>query len=83
MITLEEFHDRSGRALRARTRRELAAITSDLPAGDTSATAATHDSVVELRGTSSSLNRTGRWMVPRELILRQQKGSAELDFTRH
>jgi len=78
MIDLEEFHDRSGQALGARTRRELAAITSDLPAGDAPAT---QDSVVELRGTSSSLKRTGRWIVPRKLILHQHKGSAELDFT--
>ncbi len=81
MIDLEEFHDRSGQALQARTRRELAAITSDLPADDAPATPMTQDSVVELRGTSSSLKRTGRWIVPRKLVLRQQKGSAELDFT--
>jgi hypothetical protein len=77
MISMEEFHDRSGQALGARTRRELAAITSDLPASDTSA----QDTIVELRATSSSLKRTGRWIVPGNLVLRQQKGSAELDFT--
>ena len=81
MIDPEEFHDRSGQALQARTRRELAAITSDLPVSDALATPATQDSVVELRGTSSSLERTGRWIVPRRLVLHQQKGSAELDFT--
>jgi DUF1707 SHOCT-like domain len=78
MIDLEEFHDRSGQALGARTRRELAAITADLPASDA---LATQDSVVELRGAASSLKRTGRWTVPRKLVLHQQKGSAELDFT--
>jgi len=78
MINMEEFQDRSGQALGARTRRELAAITSDLPASDTPAA---QDSVVELRGTSSSLKRTGRWIVPRKLVLHQHKGSAELDFT--
>jgi hypothetical protein len=81
MISMEEFHDRSRQALGARTRRELAAITFDLPASDTPATPAAQDTVVELRGTSSSLKRTGRWIVPRKLVLRQQKGSAELDFT--
>jgi hypothetical protein len=80
MIDLDEFHDRSGQALRARTRRELAGITSDLPASDVPSTAQAQG-IVELRGTSSSLKRTGRWIVPRKLILRQQKGSAELDFT--
>ena len=78
MIDLEEFHDRSGQALGARTRRELAATTSDLPASDAPGT---QDSVVELRGASSSLKRTGRWIVPRTLVLHQHKGSAELDFT--
>jgi Domain of unknown function (DUF1707) len=81
MIEMEEFHDRSGQALSARTRRELAAITSDLPDSDTPAAQETHGSVVELRGTASPLKRTGRWIVPRQLVLHQQKGSAELDFT--
>jgi hypothetical protein len=81
MINMDEFRDRSGQALAARTRRELAVITSDLPASDTPATPAAQDSVIELRGTSSSLKRTGRWIVPRRLVLHQQKGSAELDFT--
>jgi hypothetical protein len=81
MIDMDEFRDRSGQALGARTRRELAVITSDLPASDTPATPAAQDSVIELRGTSSSLKRTGRWIVPRRLVLHQQKGSAELDFT--
>jgi len=81
MINMEEFDDRSGQALAARTRHELAAITSDLPASDTLAAPVTPDSVIELRGTSSSLKRTGRWIVPRKLVLHQQKGSAELDFT--
>jgi hypothetical protein len=81
MIDMDEFRDRSGQALAARTRRELAVITSDLPASDTPATPAAQDSVIELRGTSSSLKRTGRWIVPRRLVLHQQKGSAELDFT--
>jgi hypothetical protein len=81
MISMDEFHDRSGQALGARTRRELAAITSDLPASDAPAIPAAQDTIVELRATSSSLKRTGRWIVPRNLVLRQQKGSAELDFT--
>jgi hypothetical protein len=35
MINMEEFRGRSGQALEAWTRRELAAVTSDLPASDT------------------------------------------------
>lgn len=34
MIDMAEFNDRSGQALQARTRRELAPVTADLPAGD-------------------------------------------------
>ena len=78
MIDMDEFDDRSGQALAARTRRDLATITSDLPASDAPAT---QDSIVELRGAASSLKRTGHWIVPRKLVLHQQKGSAELDFT--
>jgi hypothetical protein len=80
MIDMDEFNDRSGQALQARTRRELATITSDLPAADTAAPAPAHD-VVEVRGTSSPIKRDGRWIVPRKLVLRLQKSSAELDFT--
>jgi Domain of unknown function (DUF1707) len=76
MIEMAEFHDRSGRALSARTRGELAAITSDLPA-----VPETRASVIELRGTASPVKRTGRWLVPRQLVVHQQHGSAELDFT--
>jgi hypothetical protein len=76
MIEMEEFHDRSGQALSARTRRELAAITSDLPA-----VPETGDSVIDLRGTASPLKRAGRWIVPRQLVLHHQLGPAELDFT--
>lgn len=81
MINLDEFNDRSGRALQARTRGELATITSDLPESDASAAVLPQSGVVELRGTSSPLKRSGRWLVPRKLVLRQHKGSAELDFT--
>jgi Domain of unknown function (DUF1707) len=37
MIDLEEFNDRSEQALQARTRRELAVVTADLPAAETPA----------------------------------------------
>lgn len=81
MIDLDEFGDRSGQALQARTKGELATITSDLPVSDAQPPAAPQSDVVELRGTSSSLKRGGRWLVPRKLVLQRQKGSTELDFT--
>jgi hypothetical protein len=67
MIDMDEFSDLSGQAPQARTRRELATITSDLPASDTSAPAPAQD-VVELRGTASPIKRAGRWIVPRKLV---------------
>ena len=80
LINLDEFHDRSRQALEARTRAELAPVTADLPASETQALAEP-DSAVELRGTFSSTKRSGHWVVPRRLRLRQRMGSAELDFT--
>lgn len=80
MIDLDEFHDRSQRALAARTRGELLPVTADLPASAAQALAAPGD-VVELRHTFGSLKRSGRWVVPRNLRVSQRMGSAELDFT--
>ena len=80
LIDLDEFHDRSSRALAARTQGELAPLTADLPASGGQAVAAP-DSVVELSHTFGSLKRSGQWVVPRSLRLRQRMGSAELDFT--
>jgi hypothetical protein len=81
MIDLDELDDRSERALQARTKGELATITSDLPVSDAPPPAIPQSDVVVLRGTSSSLERGGRWQVPRKLVLRSQKGSTKLDFT--
>jgi len=79
LIDVDEFDERTSQALAARTRGELVALTSDLPAGP-GAGAATDD-VVELKGSMSSLERKGNWQVPRKLVLRLRMGSAKLDFT--
>jgi hypothetical protein len=79
MLDMDEFNERSERALRARTRAELAPLTEDLPPGDG---AAPQDDLVVLRGSSSAVKRNGQWRVPRTLVLEQRHGSAELDFTR-
>ena len=44
-------------------------------------TAPRHQQPVELRATMSSLKRSGRWVVPRTLVVRNRMGSTELDFT--
>jgi hypothetical protein len=79
LIDIDEFGERTSKALVARTRSELDAVTSDLPA-DAGAGPGTDD-VVELKGTMSSLERKGHWQVPRKLVLRLRMGSIKLDFT--
>ncbi len=53
LIDLDEFGERTSQALAARTRAELDAVTSDLPAGADAGTGT--DDIVELKGTKSSL----------------------------
>jgi hypothetical protein len=83
MLDMDEFHERSELALRARTRAELAPLTADLPTGDGPAWVAgpPPDDLVVLRGSASAVKRNGQWRVPRTLVLEQRHGSAELDFT--
>jgi Domain of unknown function (DUF1707) len=86
-VTTGEFSDRSGQALAARTRGELAEALKDLPGAEIQYTTASpaivpasQDQVV-LRGSASSLVRAGNWLVPRKLVLERQGGSVELDFS--
>jgi hypothetical protein len=63
-LTLDELEERSGRALAAKTRGELAALTSDLPAGGAQASgsaAVSPQGVQGARGTGPK--RPVRWMV--------------------
>jgi uncharacterized protein DUF1707 len=85
LITLDEFTERTDRALAARTRSELNAVLIDLP-GMTHKDTAPRDVPaarprLELRNTMSKLRRSGRWVVPRELIVRNKMGACDLDFT--
>ncbi|MFZ0172644.1 MAG: DUF1707 domain-containing protein [Acidimicrobiales bacterium] len=79
LIDIDEFGERTSQALVARTRGELVAVTSDLPAGADPGPGT--DDIVELKGEMSSLERKGNWQVPRKLVLRLRMGSAKLDFT--
>jgi hypothetical protein len=79
MIDIEEFDERTSHALVARTRGELDAVTSDLPAGPAAGQGT--DDIVELKGSMSSVERKGDWKVPRKLVLRWRMGSVKLDFT--
>lgn len=79
LIDIDEFDERTSHALVARTRGDLDAVTSDLPAGP--ATRQGTEDVVELKGSMSSVERKGDWQVPRKLVLRWRMGSVKLDFT--
>ena len=73
-LTLEEFEERLGGVLAAATHAELVPFTADLPE-------AVAPDVVELRSRASALKRTGRWVVPRRLVVEAQESSVKLDFT--
>ncbi|RZS37658.1 uncharacterized protein DUF1707 [Herbihabitans rhizosphaerae] len=82
-LTLDEFTERTDKALAARTRAELNAVLVDLPGvvhRDTAPAVPRRESL-ELRNTMSKIQRVGRWYVPRELTVRNKMGSTELDFT--
>lgn len=82
LLTLDEFTVRTDTALAARTRGELNAVLIDLPGMVHNEVAQPNpNQPVELRATMSSLKRSGRWVVPRRLVVRNRMGSTELDFT--
>jgi hypothetical protein len=82
LITLDEFTTRTDTALAAKTRAELNVVLMDLPGiVHHESTSPAHHQPVELRTTMSSVKRTGRWVVPRTLVVRNRMGSTDLDFT--
>jgi hypothetical protein len=81
LITLDEFTERTDTALAAKTRAQLNAVLLDLPG------IVHRDQVLvpprerqELKATMSSVNRKGRWSVPRQLVVHNRLGSTDLDF---
>ncbi|SFW53914.1 DUF1707 SHOCT-like domain-containing protein [Amycolatopsis australiensis] len=96
MIDLDEFTERTDRALAAKTRGELNAVLADLaglyhPAAAVAAAPAYAPPVgyggyapgqrFELNAKYSSLVRSGPWVVPPEMVVRNKYGSTKLDFT--
>ncbi|WP_439385080.1 DUF1707 SHOCT-like domain-containing protein [Amycolatopsis lexingtonensis] len=94
MIDLDEFTERTDRALASRTRGELNAVLADLaglyhPAAAVAAAPAYAPPSAgfapgrrfELNAKYSSLHRGGPWVVPSELVVRNKYGSTKLDFT--
>ncbi|MQA08502.1 MAG: DUF1707 domain-containing protein [Pseudonocardiaceae bacterium] len=92
LLDLDEFTSRTDTALAASTRGELNAVLVDLP-GMVHRDAApstyrmpavvpggAEDRVV-LNGKYSTIVRSGRWAVPREIVVRNKYGNTKLDFT--
>lgn len=82
LLSLDEFTERTDRALAARTRGELNAVLVDLPGlTHTDPTSPARKPAVELRANMSTIKRAGSWEVPRELVIRNRLGSTKLDFS--
>jgi hypothetical protein len=78
-LTLEEFSERSGTALGARTRGELAVLTADIPAPAPAAPAevAVAEQITAVLGNES---RKGAWTVPERLSVRSVLGDCHLEL---
>jgi hypothetical protein len=83
-LTADELDERLEAALTARTYRELAALTADLPA----AAAAGHGTVaaqpkdlVKIECKGAKTQRVGSWVVPKAMEISAIGGTVKLDFT--
>ncbi|MYU10133.1 DUF1707 domain-containing protein [Streptomyces sp. SID8361] len=87
LLTADELDERLEAALSARTLSELAVLTADLPAASTAADgtaaeAAEVKDVVRIEQVfSGTVERTGRWVLPRRLELAVTWCNVTLDFT--
>jgi len=79
-LTAEELDERLEAALTARTIRDLAVLTADLPAQRTEVGVQPKD-LVTINQRFGDAERTGRWVVPRRMAIKLTAGNAKLDFT--
>jgi Domain of unknown function (DUF1707) len=82
-LTAAEFDERMEAALSSRTFRELAPLTADLtttPASRPPESAQAKD-VIRIDQRGGSVQRTGRWVVPRRLELHPSWCDVTIDFT--
>ena|SRR3984885_14417011 len=79
-LTTDEFGERMGTALSARTLGELAVLTADLVTV-TAHAGARAEEVIRIDQKYGSVQRTGQWLVPRRLELRLSWCDVTLDFT--
>ena len=82
-LTADEFDERMEAALSSRTLGELAVLTADLVAGPDRSDAAAEraEDVIRINQRGGSVQRGGRWMVPRRMDLRVSWCDVILDFT--
>lgn len=80
-ITLDELDARLNAVFAARTYADLARITADLPTDPVSVpVAAVEDKPLLVVGKGGSVQRSGRWRVPRRIVIDRKYGSVSLDF---
>jgi Domain of unknown function (DUF1707) len=83
-LTAEELDERLEAALTARTQRELAVLTVDLPAVGSAAVgvpAPTPKDLVRIDTHSGTARRDGPWVVPQAMDVKVTGGHVVLDFT--
>lgn len=81
-LTSAELDERLEAALTARTKSELAGLTTDLPtAGRQDMVGAKTKEVVRIDCHGGATERQGNWAVPRRLEIRLVGGKVRLDFT--
>ena len=83
-LTADELDERLTAALTARTYRELAVLTADLPAAAgqaASAAVAKPTDVLRIQRRGGNVRQVGRWLVPKRMEIQVVGGSARLDFT--
>ncbi|MFF4472363.1 DUF1707 domain-containing protein [Streptomyces sp. NPDC001599] len=81
-LTPEELDERVGAALTARTQRELAALTADLPTASDGPPLVAAKDVVRIEQEGASTRRGEGWVVPRRVEIRSAWGEVTLDLAR-
>jgi hypothetical protein len=76
-LTTGELDERVEAALRARTDKDLAVLTADLPAR----AGARPKDLVKIDQRFGTVTREGRWVVPQRMEIKAKAGNVKLDFT--
>jgi hypothetical protein len=79
-LTLEEYSERSGTALSARTQGELAALTGDIPAAPAAPGRELATPAEEITAVLGNESRKGPWVVPARLAVRSVLGDCHLEM---